>query len=112
MVVEKSSLTGTIVAGRFRVVGSLGTGSMADVYLAEQTSLKRNVAVKILRSDQLGKSRDNLLKRFKQEAKAAGARAIPGIGMFVQQAAIQFELWTGQPAPLDVMTGTVTEALS
>ncbi len=47
-----------------------------------------------------------------KDAKAAGARAIPGIGMFVQQAAIQFELWTGHPAPLDVMTGTVTEALS
>jgi len=47
-----------------------------------------------------------------RDAKVAGARAIPGIGMFVQQAAIQFELWTGQAAPLDVMTGTVTEALS
>ena len=47
-----------------------------------------------------------------RDAKAAGARAIPGIGMFVHQAAIQFELWTGQTAPLDVMAGTVTEALS
>jgi shikimate dehydrogenase len=45
-------------------------------------------------------------------AKAAGAQAIPGIGMFVQQAAIQFELWTGRPAPLSVMTRTVTEALA
>lgn len=47
-----------------------------------------------------------------RDAKVVGARAIPGIGMFVQQAAIQFELWTGQPAPLSVMTKTVTEALA
>jgi shikimate dehydrogenase len=47
-----------------------------------------------------------------RDAKAAGAQAIPGIGMFVQQAAIQFELWTGRTAPLSVMTRTVTEALA
>lgn len=47
-----------------------------------------------------------------REAAAAGARAVPGLGMFVHQAAIQFELWTGKPAPIEIMTRTVTEALA
>jgi shikimate dehydrogenase len=47
-----------------------------------------------------------------RESAAAGARTVPGLGMFVQQAAIQFELWTGKPAPVEVMTRTVTEALA
>ena len=46
-----------------------------------------------------------------RDAKAAGAKAVPGIGMFVHQAAIQFEMWTGQDAPVDVMTQTVLKAL-
>ena len=46
-----------------------------------------------------------------RDAKAAGAKAVPGIGMFVHQAAIQFEMWTGRDAPIDVMTQTVKEAL-
>jgi shikimate dehydrogenase len=36
-------------------------------------------------------------------ARAAGARAVNGFGMLVHQAALAFELWTGRPAPLDVM---------
>lgn len=46
-----------------------------------------------------------------REARAAGATAVPGLGMFVHQAAIQFELWTGQTAPIDLMTDTVKRAL-
>ncbi len=49
--------------------------------------------------------------RLLREAAAAGARAVPGLGMFVHQAAIQFELWTGREAPVDLMTRTVSEAL-
>jgi shikimate dehydrogenase len=49
--------------------------------------------------------------RLLKDARAAGARVVPGLGMFVQQAAIQFELWTGVAAPLDVMTETVKAAL-
>ncbi len=46
-----------------------------------------------------------------REAKKAGAVTVSGLGMFVNQAAIQFELWTGKPAPLDIMTTAVEEAL-
>lgn len=36
-------------------------------------------------------------------AAARGARSLDGAGMLVRQAALAFERWTGQPAPLDVM---------
>ena len=38
-----------------------------------------------------------------QEAQAAGCRTISGLEMFLNQAVLQFELWTKQPAPADVM---------
>jgi len=47
-----------------------------------------------------------------KEAAQRGARTVPGLGMFVHQAAAQFELWTGKKAPVDLMTKVVTEALS
>jgi serine/threonine-protein kinase len=50
---------------------------MAEVYLAEQTSLRRNVAVKVLRSDFTSDA--NYLKRFQQEATAAGTLNHPNI---------------------------------
>jgi shikimate 5-dehydrogenase len=36
-------------------------------------------------------------------AKAAGCRTANGLGMLLHQGAKAFEIWTGQPAPLDVM---------
>jgi shikimate dehydrogenase len=36
-------------------------------------------------------------------ARAAGCRAVGGLGMLVHQGALAFALWTGQPAPLEVM---------
>lgn len=41
--------------------------------------------------------------RLLKDAKAAGCRTIPGLEMFLHQAAAQFELWTNQTAPADVM---------
>jgi shikimate dehydrogenase len=38
-----------------------------------------------------------------KDANAAGCRVIPGLEMFLHQAAAQFELWTNQAAPADVM---------
>ena len=41
--------------------------------------------------------------RLLKNAKEAGCKTIPGLEMFLNQAAAQFELWTNQPAPVDVM---------
>ncbi len=44
-----------------------------------------------------------------REAREAGCRTICGIEMFVNQAVGQFERWTGQAAPIDVMRGVLEE---
>jgi 3-dehydroquinate dehydratase/shikimate dehydrogenase len=49
--------------------------------------------------------------RFLQMARARGADVIPGSEMFVHQAARQFEIWTGKPAPREDMLRIVTLAL-
>jgi len=41
--------------------------------------------------------------RLLMDAKRAGCRTIPGLEMFLHQAVAQFELWTNQTAPVDVM---------
>jgi 3-dehydroquinate dehydratase/shikimate dehydrogenase len=45
--------------------------------------------------------------RFLKLAKERGAQIIPGIEMFAHQAARQFEIWTGKPAPWDEMLRVV-----
>jgi len=54
---------------------------------------------------------DPVETRLSKMAKAAGAEVIPGTEMLVQQAARQFEIWTGKPAPLDEMMRVITRAL-
>jgi shikimate dehydrogenase len=49
---------------------------------------------------------------FLQEAAAAGCRTIPGTEMLVQQAAEQFETWTGVSAPVSVMRDALLGALA
>jgi 3-dehydroquinate dehydratase / shikimate dehydrogenase len=54
---------------------------------------------------------DPLETHFLQLAKQRGAQIIPGIEMFVHQAARQFEIWTGKPAPQDDMLQVVMSSL-
>jgi shikimate dehydrogenase len=44
---------------------------------------------------------------FLQEAEKRGAKTINGLGMLVNQGALNFTLWTGIEAPIDVMTETL-----
>lgn len=46
-----------------------------------------------------------------KQAKARGCQVVPGVEMFVRQAVTQFELWTGQEAPIKVMFDVVVRAL-
>ena len=58
--------------GEFRLLRRLGAGGMAEVYLAEQPSLGRVVAVKILQPDRIAGFDHSIVERFEREAKAAG----------------------------------------
>jgi serine/threonine-protein kinase len=58
-----------VVSGRYRVVRKLGGGGMADVYLCEDLTLGRHVAVKVLLQRYL--SDPTFVERFRREAKAA-----------------------------------------
>jgi shikimate dehydrogenase len=49
---------------------------------------------------------------FQVAARDAGAEVFGGLGMLLHQAALSFELWTGTPAPLDVMSAAALEALA
>jgi serine/threonine-protein kinase len=69
-------LTGRVL-GDFCLLRKLGKGGMAEVYLAEQTSLKRQVAIKIMRSDYV--TDPQYVKRFRHEASAAGGLNHPNI---------------------------------
>ena len=63
--------------GRYEIGEMIGTGGMADVFIAEDIRLHRKVAVKILRSDL---ARDpSFVSRFKKEAMAAGGLTNAGI---------------------------------
>src|SRR5438067_3275637 len=66
--IPEESLSGTVV-GRFRILERLGKGGMGEVYRAEDTRLKRSVALKrlsvSLRSDPLYR------RRFEEEAERA-----------------------------------------
>ena len=49
--------------------------------------------------------------RLLREAKSVGCKVIPGYELFINQAARQFELWTGQAAPVDVMREVLLKKL-
>lgn len=49
--------------------------------------------------------------RLLREARELGARVHSGVGMFVNQGALAFELWTGQAAPSETMRAVVLEQL-
>lgn len=65
-----ADLTGRTL-GDFKLLRRLGRGAMAEVYLAEQQSLRRQVALKVLKAALAGDV--NYVQRFQNEARAAAA---------------------------------------
>lgn len=49
--------------------------------------------------------------RLLQEARATGCRVVDGLAMLLYQGVAQFELWTGQPAPIEVMRTILRQRL-
>ena len=66
-----------VLSERYKIIRKIGSGGMADVYLAHDEVLDREVAVKILR-DELSQDPIHLL-RFQREANAASEMVHPNI---------------------------------
>ena len=71
-----SSLVGTRL-GAYKILREIGRGGMGVVCLAEDTRLRRKVALKVLPADTTSDSKR--LKRFRREAEALAALSHPGI---------------------------------
>jgi eukaryotic-like serine/threonine-protein kinase len=71
------TLINTLFDGRYRILRKLGSGGMANVYLAEDEELGRRVAIKILNERYAGD--DLFIERFRREAKSAAGLSHPNI---------------------------------
>src|ERR671932_272072 len=71
------ALLGTLFDGRYKVERRLGSGGMANVYLAEDQELGRRVAIKILNDRHAHDA--SFVERFRREAKNAAALSHPNI---------------------------------
>ena len=71
------SLLGRVFDGRYRVLSHIADGGMASVYLALDTRLDRDVALKVLRHD-LAQD-DAFVSRFKREARSAARLSHPNV---------------------------------
>src|SRR3954464_13068166 len=69
------TLLNTLFDGRYRIMRKLGTGGMANVYLAEDQELGRRVAIKILNERHAGD--EQFVERFRREAKNAAGLSHP-----------------------------------
>ena len=67
----------TIVDGRYRITGRIGSGGMADVYCAEDTHLGREVAIKVLYRRFAQDA--EFVERFRREAKSAAGLQHPNV---------------------------------
>ncbi|MBC1922447.1 Stk1 family PASTA domain-containing Ser/Thr kinase [Listeria grayi] len=70
-------MIGKRISNRYKILESIGGGGMANVYLAHDIILDRDVAVKILRIDLADES--NLIRRFQREAQSATSLVHPNI---------------------------------
>jgi beta-lactam-binding protein with PASTA domain/predicted Ser/Thr protein kinase len=71
------TLINTLFDGRYRILRKLGSGGMANVYLAEDEELGRRVAIKILNDRHA--SDESFVERFRREAKNAAGLSHPNI---------------------------------
>lgn len=72
-----NDLSGQLVSGRYRVLSMLASGGMASVYLAEDTRLERQVALKVILPHLATDS--SFREKFRREAKLAAQLNHPNL---------------------------------
>ncbi|MFD1735769.1 Stk1 family PASTA domain-containing Ser/Thr kinase [Bacillus salitolerans] len=70
-------MIGKRLNGRYKIMDTIGGGGMANVYLARDMILERNVAVKVLRPD--FSDDEEFIRRFHREAQAATSLNHPNV---------------------------------
>src|SRR4029079_13910378 len=74
---SSSAMIGTVLSGRYKLEAKLGSGGMSTVYLARDTTLDRQVAVKVMHRE-MSEQADQL-ERFRQEARAVAKLSHPNV---------------------------------
>lgn len=72
-----ADLVGRVLAGRYRLLGAIGSGASGRVYVADDVRLRRRVAVKVLHDALAGDA--GFLRRFRSEAQLAASLHHPNI---------------------------------
>ena len=105
--------------GDYQLLRRLGRGAMAEVYLAEQKSLNRQVAVKVLKKELA--TDDTYVQRFQREARAVAALVhanivqihevgcIDGVYFIAQEyvEGLNLKQWLSRHGPLDLRLGLI-----
>ena len=81
-------IIGEVIGGRFKLIKSLGSGGMGEVFVAENISIGMRVAVKLLRPELL--ANPEFRQRFQNEAQAVASIEHPNVARF-------FDLVVGDP---------------
>ncbi|HEY2743126.1 MAG TPA: serine/threonine-protein kinase [Polyangia bacterium] len=81
-------IAGEVIGGRFKLIKSLGSGGMGEVFVAENISIGMRVAVKLLRPELL--ANPEFRQRFQNEAQAVASIEHPNVARF-------FDLVVGDP---------------
>ncbi len=84
-------------------VGMAGTPSSGDLAVPQATLRPGQIVADLVYYPRL--------TPLLAEAQALGATAVDGLGMLLHQASAQFELWTGQPAPVNAMRSALQQAI-
>ena len=93
-----SSPSGAMQIGKYTVQSVLGEGGMGMVYLAQQESPRRLVALKVIRPGYLS---DKMLRRFEFESQLLGRLQHPGIAQVYEAGMVEDE--RGRPLPFFAM---------
>ena len=76
---ERTGLQADDLLDGYKIISRIGEGGMGEVYLADDTKLKRKVAIKLLK---LGFGTTNIVRRFHEQERILGGLTHPNIAQF------------------------------